>query len=96
MTIGEVMISHGSLQIHTTTTPYFSQPTSFSGGQTIFVPISQTTVTEEAGEAAILSAATVAELAAALNDMGFKPRDVIAVFQAIKEAGALNAKLIIM
>ncbi len=96
VTIGEVMISHGSLQIHTTTTPYFSQPTSFSGGQTIFVPISQTTVTEEAGEAAILSAATVAELAAALNDMGFKPRDVIAVFQAIKEAGALNAKLIIM
>ena len=96
VTIGEVMVSHGSLQIHTTTTPYFSQPTAFSSGQTITVPITQTTITEEAGEAAILSAATVAELSAALNDMGFKPRDVIAVFQAIKEAGALNAKLIIM
>ncbi len=60
------------------------------------MPITQTTITEEAGEAAILSAASVAELAAALNGMGFKPRDVIAVFQAIKEAGALNAKLIIM
>ena len=44
----------------------------------------------------MIGASTVAELAAALNDMGFKPRDVIAVFQAIKEAGALNARLIIM
>ncbi|MCK4578851.1 MAG: flagellar basal body P-ring protein FlgI [Candidatus Marinimicrobia bacterium] len=96
VTIGSVMVSHGALQIHTTTTPYVSQPGGFSTGRTVTVPISQTTVTEEAGEAAVLSAATVAELSAALNGMGFKPRDVIAVFQAIKEAGALNAKLIIM
>ncbi len=96
VTIGSVMVSHGSLQIHTTTTPYIAQPGSFSGGQTVTVPISQTTVVEQAGEAAVLSAATVSELSAALNDMGFKPRDIIAVFQAIKEAGALNAKLIIM
>ncbi len=96
VTIGEVLVSHGSLQIHTTTAPYVAQPSAFSMGQTITVPITRTTVTEQAGEAAVLSAATVAELAAALNDMGFKPRDIIAVFQAIKEAGALNAKLIIM
>jgi len=96
VTIGSVMVSHGSLQIHTTTTPYVAQPGAFSGGQTVTVPISQTTVLEQEGEAAVLSAATVSELSAALNDMGFKPRDVIAVFQAIKEAGALNAKLIIM
>ncbi len=96
VTIGEVLVSHGSLQIHTTTAPYVAQPSAFSMGQTITVPITRTTVTEQAGEAAVFSAATVAELAAALNDMGFKPRDIIAVFQAIKEAGALNAKLIIM
>lgn len=96
VTIGEVLVSHGSLQIHTTTAPYVAQPSAFSLGQTITVPITRTTVTEQAGEAAVFSAATVAELAAALNDMGFKPRDIIAVFQAIKEAGALNAKLIIM
>ncbi|MCH7520079.1 MAG: flagellar basal body P-ring protein FlgI [Candidatus Marinimicrobia bacterium] len=96
VTIGEVLVSHGSLQIHTTTAPYVVQPSAFSLGQTITVPVTRTTVTEQAGEAAVLSAATVAELAAALNDMGLKPRDIIAVFQAIKEAGALNAKLIIM
>ena len=96
VTIGAVMVSHGSLQIHTTTRPFVAQPTPFSVGQTITIPITQTTVIEQPGEASVFSAATVAELATALNDMGFKPRDVIAVFQAIKEAGALNARLIIM
>lgn len=96
VTIGAVLVSHGSLQIHTTTAPYVAQPSPFTTGQTVTIPITYTTVTEQPGEASVLSAATVAELAAALNDMGFKPRDVIAVFQAIKEAGALNARLIIM
>ena len=96
VSIGSVLVSHGALQIHTTTAPYVSQPNRFGSGQTITVPISQTTVSEEDGEAAVLNGTTVAELSAALNDMGFKPRDVIAVFQAIKEAGALNAKLVIM
>ena len=96
VTIGAVLVSHGSLQIHTTTAPYIAQPSPFSTGQTVMIPITRTTVTEQPGEATVLSAATVSELAAALNDMGFKPRDIIAVFQAIKEAGALNARLIIM
>ncbi|MFC1618630.1 flagellar basal body P-ring protein FlgI [Candidatus Neomarinimicrobiota bacterium] len=96
VTIGAVLVSHGSLRIHTTTAPYIVQPSAFSTGQTVTVPITRTTVTEQPGEAGVLSAATVSELASALNDMGYKPRDVIAVFQAIKEAGALNARLIIM
>ncbi len=96
VTIGSVMVSHGSLRIHTTTTPFVVQPNPFAQGSTITVPVSRTTVEEQAGEATVLSAATVAELAVALNDMGLKPRDIIAVFQAIKAAGALNARLVIM
>lgn len=96
VSIGAVMVSHGSLQIHTTTAPYVSQPGPFNAGQTVSIPITRTTVTEQGGEATMIGASTVAELSAALNDMGFKPRDIIAVFQAIKEAGALNARLIIM
>ena len=96
VTIGSVMVSHGSLQIHTTTMPFVVQPNAFAQGRTISVPVSRTTVIEQEGQATVLSAATVAELAVALNAMGFKPRDIIAVFQAIKEAGALNARLIIM
>jgi flagellar P-ring protein precursor FlgI len=96
VTIGAVLVSHGSLRIHTTTAPYIAQPSAFSTGQTVTVPITRTTVTEQPGRAEVLSAATVSDLADALNNMGYKPRDVIAVFQAIKEAGALNARLIIM
>ncbi len=96
VTIGAVLVSHGSLQIHTTTAPYVAQPSPFSTGQTVMIPITRTTISEQEGEARALPAATVAELAVALNEMGFKPRDIIAVFQAVKEAGALNARLIIM
>ena len=39
---------------------------------------------------------TVNDLASALNELSLRPRDVIAIFQAIKQAGALNAKLIII
>ena len=73
-----------------------AQPSPFSAGQTVTIPVTRTFVSEQEVESTVLEATTVAELAAALNDMGFKPRDVIAVFQAIKEAGSLNAKLIIM
>ena len=38
----------------------------------------------------------VQDLAAALNELGLRPRDVIAIFQSIKQAGALNAELIII
>jgi len=96
VTIGAVLVSHGSLQIHTTTAPYVAQPSPFTTGQTVMIPITRTTVSEQEGEAQVLPAATVSELAVALNEMGFKPRDIIAVFQAVKEAGALNARLIIM
>jgi len=39
---------------------------------------------------------TVSDIASALNQLGVKPRDIIAIFQAIKEADALQAELVIM
>jgi len=39
---------------------------------------------------------TVSDLAQALNSLGVSPRDIISIFQAIKEAGALHAQLVIM
>ena len=97
VTIGEILISHGALQIHTLQVPIISQPGAFSPGETVVVPVTLTTAEEQTGEAQVMPSTTnVTELAAALNNLGLKPRDVIAVFQAIKQAGALNARLIIM
>jgi len=97
--VDEVMISHGSLTIHTSQYPVISQPSAaFSNsGRTVVAPVTQTTAVEEATTTAVIPTnTTVSDLAAALNELGLKPRDIIAIFQAIKQAGALNAKLIIM
>lgn len=97
--IQEVMISHGSLTIHTNQKPIISQPLApFSNaGKTVVVPVTRTQVNEaESTSAVIPTVSTVSDLAQALNELGLKPRDIIAIFQAIKQAGALNAKLIIM
>ena len=97
VTISEVMISHGNLTIHTRMRPVISQPQPFStGGQTVVVPVTETIVKEGPSNTAVLNGTTtVTELASALNTLGLKPRDIIAIFQSIKQAGALNAKLII-
>ncbi|HEX2962048.1 MAG TPA: flagellar basal body P-ring protein FlgI [Ignavibacteriales bacterium] len=92
-----VTISHGNLSINIRSYPVVSQPGSFSNGSTIFfnnlVPYQQ----EDSTKAVALSgAATVQEVAAALNSLKVAPRDIIAIFQALKEAGALVAELVIM
>ena len=97
--INEVMISHGSLTIHIKRKPIISQPVApFSNaGQTVVEYVTETQAEETEAKAAVIpSNTTVSDLAVALNELGLKPRDIIAIFQAIKQAGALNAKLIIM
>jgi len=97
--IDEVMISHGSLTIHTKRTPIISQPVGSFGnaGQTVVEQITNTTADEDFTQTAVIpTTTTVSDLAVALNEMGLKPRDIIAIFQSVKQAGALNAKLIIM
>jgi len=97
--IGEVMISHGNLTIHTRQHPVISQPQApfSSAGNTVVVPVTETLVEEEDVKSAVIQeTTTVSDLASALNQLGLKPRDIISIFQAVKEAGALRAKLIVI
>ncbi|MCF7741396.1 MAG: flagellar basal body P-ring protein FlgI [Candidatus Marinimicrobia bacterium] len=97
--ISEVMISHGSLRIHIQRRPIISQPQAplSSTGRTVVEYQTRTKVQEDVAKtASVKSTSSVNDLTAALNELGLRPRDVIAVFQAIKQAGALNADLIIM
>ena len=97
--INEIMISHGALTIHVKRTPIISQPmAAFSNvGQTVVEYVTETRVSEgEVKNAVIKETTSVSDLAAALNELGMKPRDVISIFQALKQAGALNARLIII
>ncbi len=92
-----VAIAHGNLSIEIKTTPVISQPEPFSKGETVVAPETETRVTDERSRLVMLEkSANVRDVAKALNVLGVSPRDVVAIFQALKQAGALKAELIIM
>jgi flagellar P-ring protein precursor FlgI len=89
-----VAISHGNLSITVKETPVISQPPSFSGGTTQVVPKTQISVKEEKRQIFYIPERNrVEDLVKALNNLGVTPRDMIAIIQAIKEAGALLAEV---
>jgi len=92
-----VAISHGNLNIEIQATPVISQPAPFSQGQTVVTQEATAQVTQdETSMVALNGAATVQDIASALNSLKVHPRDIIAIFQALKAAGALKAELVIM
>jgi flagellar P-ring protein FlgI len=95
--ISHVAIAHGALTITVTSNLGVSQPNSFSNsGQTTVVPSTQTNVNEVKGGFSVLNEPpTIERLAAALNALGVSTRDMMAIFQSLKRAGALQAELII-
>jgi len=97
--ISTVAISQGSLVVKIKETEVVSQPIApFSdAGTTEKVPETTIGVEEKEGHLVPVSrAVTVSELAKTLNAIGATPRDLIAIFNALKKAGALQAKLVIM
>ncbi len=95
--IARVAVSHGSLSVTISTTNQVSQPAPFSEGVTRNVTNSDVTAVEEAANLMLVGGSvSIGELVRGLNAMGVSPRDLIAILQAIKAAGALSADLEIM
>jgi len=100
VTISRVTVSHGDLRVSVVTDYLVSQPllvrATGAGVRTEVVPQTRIGVTESGGEAVQLGVgSTVADLVQALNRIKASPRDMIAILQGIKAAGALRAELII-
>lgn len=95
--ISNCAISHGNLVISIASTLEVSQPNAMSNtGETAVVPRTQTGVDEpKAQMVALPELPTVEKVATALNTLGVTPRDMMAIFQAMKQAGALQAELLI-
>lgn len=92
--ISQVAITHANLTVVTGERPEVSQPAPFSDGQTVVVPRTDINVNEQGAPVSVLGGTTtVAELAEALNALGVTPQDLSAIFQQLKEAGALHADL---
>jgi len=94
VTLGNCAIAHGNLSISINSTPSVSQPNALSGGQTTVTQKSDIQIKQEPGMLIQLpAAAQLADVVRALNSLGATPQDLLAILQAIKAAGALNAEL---
>jgi flagellar P-ring protein precursor FlgI len=93
--ISTVAVTHGNLTVRVTELPVVSQPNPFSRGETKVVPQTYVDVNEPGAQVAILSGVDLQRLVRGLNQIGLKPSGIIAILQAIKTAGALQADVIV-
>lgn len=97
VTLAPVVIAHGNITVSIKSFPIISQPEPFSQGETVVTDEYQIQVDEEASHVVYLEEViSLAEVANALNMIGATPRDIIAIFQAMKQVGALRAELVII
>lgn len=95
--ISQIAVTHGGVKVEVVNMPEVIQPLPFSLGRTEVIPNPEQVVEEKDAELVVLDGTTtVSDLAQALNSLGVTPRDVISILQAIKEAGALHAQLVIL
>ncbi len=96
--VSTVAVAQGNLTVTISEQPQVSQPAPFSRGSTVVTP--RTGVKVDAGEGKKLGivseSVTLRELVDGLNALGIGPRDMIAILQAIKAAGALQADIEVM
>jgi flagellar P-ring protein precursor FlgI len=96
--VSMVAVSQGNLTVAITETPQVSQPLPFSrGGQTTVVPRTRVGVTEDGKKLGVIKdGVSLQQVVDGLNALGIGPRDMIAILQAIKAAGAIQADIEVM
>lgn len=93
--VSTVAVTHGNLSVRITEMPIVSQPAPFSRGETVVTPQTFIEANEPGAQVAILRGTDLQRLVRGLNQIGLKPTGIIAILQAIKAAGALQADLVI-
>ncbi|EGR2796579.1 flagellar basal body P-ring protein FlgI [Vibrio navarrensis] len=90
-------VTHGGMTVAIKENLSVSQPNSFAGGDTVVVPNSDISVTEEEGKMFKFEPGlTLDDLVRAVNQVGAAPSDLMAILQALKQAGAIEGQLIII
>lgn len=92
--VNTVAISHGNLTIKITSNVQVSQPNPLSKGETVVTKQQDIKVEEDKAKLMVLpEGVRISDLVKGLNSIGVTPRDLIAILQAIKSAGALRGEL---
>lgn len=90
-------VSHGNLVVSITETPVISQPNAFARGRTVVREQSQVNVDQKNNHAFILpKGTTLKDIVRGINAVGATPADVISILEALQQAGALTATLIVI
>jgi flagellar P-ring protein precursor FlgI len=93
--ISPVAVSHGALTVRVSEVPKVVQPSPFSQGQTAVENQTLIDINESGTALGMISGASLQSLVEGLNLLGVGPREIIAILQTIKNAGALQADLVV-
>jgi len=95
--VSAAVVSHGKLTVRVNEKPTIVQPAPFGRGQTAIQPSSDIKIEENQSPAFVLQrGASLSEIVKAINRIGASPGDLVAILEALKQAGALSAELIII
>jgi flagellar P-ring protein precursor FlgI len=95
--VSPAAVSHGSLTVTISENPEVSQPNAFSGGTTAVVPRTDVNVAEGGSRMFLFNpGVSLNEVVRAVNQVGAAPSDLVAILEALKQAGALKAELVII
>jgi len=97
--LSTVAVSHGNLSLIIRESADVIQPNPLAEGETVVVPKTEMAVIEDEGQLVVLNlpkGVSIGEIANALNAIGATPRDLIAIFQAIKASGSMHGELIVL
>ena len=90
-------VSHGKLTVRIDEKSRVTQPLPFSNGRTAVTPSSNIAADEEKAHVALLgNGASLSKIVDALNLLGVTPSDLVAILEALKEAGALKAEMVVI
>jgi flagellar P-ring protein precursor FlgI len=90
-------VAHGSLTVTITERPTISQPPALSGGTTVVAPTSDIEVKQDKNRMFLLdTSVTLGDIVRAVNQVGAAPGDLVAILEALKQAGALRAELVVI
>jgi len=99
VTVSPAAVSHGSLVVTISEQPFASQPNApfSSAGQTVVLPNSGVEITQEDSKMFLFKPGTsLDDIVQAVNRVGAAPGDLVAILEALKQAGALHAQLIVI
>ncbi|HVF16063.1 MAG TPA: flagellar basal body P-ring protein FlgI [Steroidobacteraceae bacterium] len=90
-------VAHGSLSVTITERTDVSQPNALAQGETVVTPRSQIEIKQDEARMFVFNAGvSLDEIVRAVNQVGAAPGDLVAILEALKEAGALRAELIVI